>query len=636
MDTFNASAEPRPRVDVYQHSLQDGLRIRLAKVFLSEDQTEPFGNLEILELDSLPPYQAISYHWDKSVPNSKIILGQFHMPINGSAASALRWFARERPNTYVWIDQLCISQDDLEEKSRQILLMGSIFSGAEQVVAWIGEATESSDMAMRHAQDFYTAVDNEGGWASEKTKSTITELFHKMESEHAQREDMPPYAIPEWLALGDLTRRPYFERIWIVQELGLAQESIVVSGAAAIPFHHLLRVINDTASLAGRYMATLREGEERVMTMPITLVMVDRLRSAQTEPPALWSILYICRYLTATIPHDMVYALLGLLTEADRKALSPNYNEDVEEVYRQATVYVLSQGKPRALRLLQTAGIAFQPRLPQLPSWVPDFSSFGTMSRPSLGDSLVDVDLYSPTPNKQEIAFTSSNRLLTLGGRILFAVDEILPPEPQVPVNDKDEALALRQIHAVYMWLEHVAVAFRTVCPDNEDAWIDAMWRTLIADIGVWDGETTRAKGYWRPAALEVWSVFYVFSISRLTEQWGLSEEDATRLLREQQPLLDSVVHKVDLDPGVVRFSFNRSLHRHRLVFFTENGMPGLGPQLMQASDLVCLLYGAITPFLIRKTETEGEYLLVGECYVHGLMDGEGMAMGEETKITLV
>jgi hypothetical protein len=69
-------------------------------------------------------------------------------------------------------------------------------------------------------------------------------------------------------------------------------------------------------------------------------------------------------------------------------------------------------------------------------------------------------------------------------------------------------------------------------------------------------------------------------------------------------------------------------------VFFTRKKYLAIGPLRIKEGDMICLFYEACTPFVIRKRAQDG-YFLMGECYVHGLMGGEGMEMGEEEEITL-
>ena len=71
----------------------------------------------------------------------------------------------------------------------------------------------------------------------------------------------------------------------------------------------------------------------------------------------------------------------------------------------------------------------------------------------------------------------------------------------------------------------------------------------------------------------------------------------------------------------------------HKRVFFqTSKGFLGLGPQLMQAGDVVCMLFRERVPFILRPKD--GYYRLVGECYVHGVMDGEVVQRWKDGKLT--
>jgi hypothetical protein len=60
-----------------------------------------------------------------------------------------------------------------------------------------------------------------------------------------------------------------------------------------------------------------------------------------------------------------------------------------------------------------------------------------------------------------------------------------------------------------------------------------------------------------------------------------------------------------------------------RRVFCTQKGYYGLGPTFAEAGDIVCVLFGGRTPYCVRQVGDR--YILIGECYVHGLMNGEAM-----------
>jgi hypothetical protein len=78
------------------------------------------------------------------------------------------------------------------------------------------------------------------------------------------------------------------------------------------------------------------------------------------------------------------------------------------------------------------------------------------------------------------------------------------------------------------------------------------------------------------------------------------------------------------LDPVHWGINFQRGF------FVTKRGYLTLAPRYTKPGDLVCLIFGAEVPFVLRPDGLR--YRLVGECYVHGMMDGEGLGLGEEDK----
>jgi len=71
-------------------------------------------------------------------------------------------------------------------------------------------------------------------------------------------------------------------------------------------------------------------------------------------------------------------------------------------------------------------------------------------------------------------------------------------------------------------------------------------------------------------------------------------------------------------------------------IMRTRNGYIGTGPRWMEEGDLLCVLYGGQTPFVLRR-EAWGNYRFIGDCYVQGIMDGEALTMElDETEFVLV
>lgn len=82
-----------------------------------------------------------------------LVVNGEEIPARENLLSALRSFQRRNDTAFLWVDAVCINQDDLEEKMTQIKLMGDIYSLAERTVIWLGPAENDSDVAMDLVRD---------------------------------------------------------------------------------------------------------------------------------------------------------------------------------------------------------------------------------------------------------------------------------------------------------------------------------------------------------------------------------------------------------------------------------------------------------------------------------------------------
>jgi hypothetical protein len=110
----------------------------------------------------------------------------------------------------------------------------------------------------------------------------------------------------------------------------------------------------------------------------------------------------------------------------------------------------------------------------------------------------------------------------------------------------------------------------------------------------------------------------------------GKSKEENKTVLYGIDDLEEYLTHGTKTVAGL---RFAESIRTQRTFFYTANGYMGIGSRKMQTGDKICVLFGGEVLFILRPA---GEnYRLVGECYVHGLMHGEAMAMldsGEATE----
>ncbi|KAK6819634.1 Heterokaryon incompatibility protein 6- OR allele [Apiospora arundinis] len=185
------------------------------------------GDLQVQDLDGRPYYEALSYTWsdetgDASL-NRRIYIGPAWdgMPITRSCSRALRRLRLDQLARPLWIDAICINQINNAEKSHQIALMRKIYVNCIRCIVDLGEPTKDSHLAF------------------DRLNGTVTRDEYSLSL---------PATSDQHAALAALLRRPYFRRIWIIQEITSSPQVQVVCGSCSADLR-LLRVRFDASSL---------------------------------------------------------------------------------------------------------------------------------------------------------------------------------------------------------------------------------------------------------------------------------------------------------------------------------------------------------------------------------------------------
>jgi hypothetical protein len=112
-------------------------QIRLLTLHDDDDDAIVRCTIENISLYESPKYYALSYCWGNPGITEKVFVNGYEMRITTNLEAALRQL-RSDGCTTVWIDALCINQDDQEEKNLQVLRMKTIYQKAEEVIIWLG------------------------------------------------------------------------------------------------------------------------------------------------------------------------------------------------------------------------------------------------------------------------------------------------------------------------------------------------------------------------------------------------------------------------------------------------------------------------------------------------------------------
>jgi hypothetical protein len=330
--------------------------------------------------------------------------------------------------------------------------------------------------------------------------------------------------------------------------------------------------------------------------------------SRHTPDDGMWTLFRLVsrfRWREATDPRDKVYGLLGLATRfAESTFFMADYNLTVEQVYIRATLE--SMYTEDSLRILLGTETTVASRY-RLPCWCPDWSV------PSLfGDS--DLLFYRAEWFQYRAAGSQKAHPKLLGSEIL-QVEGILVGTVQFiditslwPHATKDKALeawASRKYAAIGVWND-MGNSHRAYC--NGGSWDDAFLETTVAGRILREEWTESKEMESRKITLD--------DLEELREYFG-SGSNCTPVNPTAPVSVQRWVAAGGIEDTV------RWANLRRLFFLTDSDHMGLAPLSTVKGDEIWILKGGSMPFVLRAVGGEDKYRFVGDCYVHGVMEGE-------------
>lgn len=313
-------------------------------------------------------FEALSYVWGSTLDPEDVSVEVTSQPgdyeilsVGQNLAKALRQLRRETTVRTLWIDALCINQSDIMEREAQVLRMGDIYSLATHVVIWLGPENgttgEAIDTLRYLGQQVEYSVDR---WLSPSPEAKEPKWY--------EESCELPYGPETCGAIVELLRREWFERVWVLQEVMLADtRAMMQCGDHKIPWAVFRRAI---LCLWDKHKLPSQDLWGRISQV-VDMIWIDH----KVNPISEVFIMYLSR--KATDPRDKVYGLLGLFPPGFRQRINPQYNAPVAKVYTDAVVAHIAH--TRRLEILQFCGLGI-PGI-ERPSWVQDFSARHSMTR---------------------------------------------------------------------------------------------------------------------------------------------------------------------------------------------------------------------------------------------------------------
>lgn len=273
-------------------------------------------NLRVVRLSDEPQYEAVSYVWGDSAGVKKPIeIAGTVMEVTSNLEVALRYLRLPSAARTLWIDQLCIAQDDLNEKASQVRLMRHIYCNASSCAAWLGDIPPSIP------QSDATAALELIEYMSKCTNATNVEEIVPPPFMASLDKFAGPVAALKTIAV---PHNPWWERIWTLQEAVLPPKLFMIWGELSIPWGTLTMAARTWTSLMPSALSRLltRANHETIGDLMCHVIWINNTKngligsqngtgSHPVELIVKW------RGRLAADPRDKVYALLGLRRDGE-------------------------------------------------------------------------------------------------------------------------------------------------------------------------------------------------------------------------------------------------------------------------------------------------------------------------------
>lgn len=363
----------------YQHSpLSHSRDFRLVRLEAkSSKSTEASIACEFFHysLDEAPSYSTLSYTWaspdlDKE-ETAFCADSSLSIQLNLSAWIHTHGISLADQGHLFWIDQLCIDQSNIIERSNQVRLMKEIYAKSSKLFVWLGPGSDESTLALE-------TMDRAG-----QVLHDVYRDPHRYSFEEYYAMGFPHPDVAAWGAVYRLFEKPYFQRVWVQQEIvaSVLYEIVLQCGTVSIPWiglentafamTHAKSIVDakfyDDTATAGLQGSQMRLAPPAMRG--VTGFEGFRATNPDSALRTLYSVLKNFRGYKATDPRDMIFALVGMQHDTQDPIFIPDYHRTAEELYTLVSFFMITK---YGINLLCEAGSQNR-TIDDLPSWVIDW-----------------------------------------------------------------------------------------------------------------------------------------------------------------------------------------------------------------------------------------------------------------------
>jgi hypothetical protein len=521
-------------------------------------------------------YEAVSYVWGSDVRDQEIECDGRSLALTTNLFHVLNRIRQPHASRSIWADLICINQEDLDEKSHQVAIMGHIYRHASRVLIHMGIDDKGHGLRVCSLLDDVVLAIN-------AIRATITEDWNTFPH---PRPDDQILDDARWDSLGVLLEEPWFSRGWVVREAGFAQSGNILWANTEFRWEALMKTCIwlhkrgvkalYAKKLDGRIpLAHLEAFEDRNPDYA-------KLFTSQTTwvDQSLLGYLSLTRPLSLKDPRDRIYAFLELVENEERQIhIRPNYKDPFLRVYQQFAVeYIEATGY---IGLLSNVEHDEKSLNSGIQSWVPrwDISltrtgyAFAPADSGYLPLTSRDGSIYRPT--------VTSDTALKLKGalidQVLYASD-VLDSSTTTPDS-------IFKLWEAIQWLTSVSPYPRMNC--------------LIVFIGTLMAGTCEGD---RLEWLRSEAAFYLY----MFEKSGYPDDLEPPSWLAQGGTVDLFHHSV-----------KGYTHKRRIIL-TQRGYLGLAPAVARKGDSCGIIFGCTTPSILRPSSYKDNFQYLGATFMFG------------------
>lgn len=585
------------------------------------------GRLERVDLADRPKYETLSYTWAHSGSGKVIRLnGSCELEITDHLYSALCRLRKRWKSRTIWIDAICINQENHAEKSRQVSIMGDIYRQGQSVNVWLGDCTN------------------------------VTTLHHYLT--HLPWHFMETHGPPKFrwwtlrlsmrirVGLEAALRSPvsqWHTRTWPVQEFILSRRVYLCFG----PVRVQRPSVSDGRSRSffhqwepsrGLWPTSYPDSDNlsRFWAHIVGLEQCDELTSAGRA-----NIYLLCESfsdLEATDPRDLVFSLIGLLNAEEADLLQPDYSASCAEIFAKATYASICAGKPEdydGLEVPDNWKILAQVSLPDvkppagiegLPSWAVDFSNHRPLPYWSTPGSCAFLQRFQSDFHVDFMKTDHGTLQLVTRGTVFDRVSDTLrlSTSDLKHIDDglQDEKL-IGLLTLLFISMRNAArkaiVAGGFVSKTSEaestddNIWCELVPLALRARISMKDSYVPFFRERALVLALDSWQYLVGLKHAVLYNPRCRAKHD----LR----MTGIVNNDDDFTRLLIHVTHNK--HRGMGVFTTRNGFVGVAPPMLSPGDAIAIIPNSTRLMVLHPRGKD--WIFRGFAWVQGLMQGEAL-----------